>query len=649
MAGEAGGRCAAAVAALIMLGMASPLHAAAETEAPQIANYRIAATYTPEERRLTGREMLTWQNRSHESAADLYFHLYLNAFANSRSSFMRESGNEWVDWQERHPHPWGYITVTRIRIGDAEVTSHVQFVHPDDDNPDDRTVFRLALTDPVPPGASVTLEIEFTAGLPTIFARTGVAGPFAFVAQWFPKIGVYTDGAWNCHQYHATTEFFADFGVYDVALTVPRSAVVGATGVLQSAHENGDGMQTVTFHAESVHDFAWTMDPRFVVREDTVDGTAIRLLLQPNHVAQAGRYLEATRAALQYFREHIGPYPYPQLTIVDPGAGGGAAGGMEYPTLITVLGSRWMPSGVHLPEFVTVHEFGHQYWYGMVANNEFEEAWLDEGINSYFEARIMDAHFAPGSYLDLFGLHLDSVGFRRWQYLRAPRYDPITRAAWQVIDRSSYAAVSYAKTALMLDTLDGYLGNGAVDRALAAYFRRWRFRHPQGSDFIEAMNENTGQDLKWYFDQVLKRTGVLDYAVTRVTAEPLHSPAGYTLADGQVREERTPAEQTERRYRSEVVVERLGSVHMPVDLQVVFEDGTTANEHWDGVDRWKRYEYMAAQRVEWAVVDPRRTLPLDINWLNNSRMRETGTRGLVRLAARWGFWFQNLMYFLTSW
>jgi hypothetical protein len=505
-------------------------------------------------------------------------------------------------------------------------------------------VFRLLLDTPLRPGGVLDVEIDFVAKLPKLVARSGYAGPFAFVAQWFPKIGVYEDGHWNCHQYHLNTEFFADFGSYDVTLTVPRESVVGATGVLQDSHADGT-TKIVHFTADGVHDFAWAADPRFQVIEQTADGILFRLLVQPDHRAQAVRFLHAAQAAQERYQQWIGRYPYPQLTIVDPGAGGAAAGGMEYPTLITVGTTWWMPRGLRLLELLTVHEFGHQYWYGMVANNEFEEAWLDEGINSYVEGRIMDSVYGPGSYLDVFGLRMDSVGLQRLEYLRAPQHDPIARRAWHFLDRSSYEAISYGKTALVLDTLQAYLGEDVLRRALAAYFYRWRFRHPRGADFLASLKESTGQDLSWYFDQVISGSGELDYAVTRVDAEELHGNAGYPLTGGEAGAEVMPQKPAQRQYYNEVVVERLGSVAIPVDVHITFDDGSTTGEHWDGRHRWKRFEYTGAQRVEWAVVD---ALPLDVNWLNNSRMRAAGTRGIVRLAGRWGFWFQNLMYFLTG-
>jgi len=642
------GKCLLAAVSIALALGAQVATCDAQALSARIANYRIEAAYDAQARTITAHEVLSWRNTTTTAATALYFHLYLNAFANSRSSFMRERGTAWVDWLERHPHGWGYIVINAVRMGNADLTTRTEFVHPDDDNIDDLTVMRLPLETAVAPGEAVNLEIDFVAKLPKLVLRAGFAGPFVMAAQWFPKIGVFEDGAWNCHQYHATSEFFADFGVYDVTLTVPRDAVVGASGILQEERTGADGTKTLRFRADDVHDFAWTLDPRFQVIETVAGQTRIRLLLQPGHADQARRYLQAATVAIQRHAEWFGPYPYPQLTIVDPPLGAFAAAGMEYPTLITVGTLRWMPVGLRLPEMVAVHEFGHQYWYGMVANNEFEEPWLDEGVNSYIEGLIMDSTYGLGSYSDLFGLHVNSTAAQRLDYLTATQRDPIVRHAWEFLDHRSYNAIAYAKTALALKTLANYIGDHRLRDALADYFRNWSFRHPHGTDFLAALSGNSGQDLNWYFKQVIEGTGVLDYAIASVDADKVQPLAGYTFSGRQVGEERAPKPDEEVRYHSTVVVERRGSVRMPVELRITFEDGTNTTEHWDGQGRWKRFEYTGPQRVDWAIVDPDEKLALDINRLNNSRMRSAGTRALVRLAGRWGFWFQNLVYFLTG-
>ena len=232
--------------------------------------------------------------------------------------------------------------------------------------------------------------------MPRTFARTGAIGNFFFIAQWFPKLGVLQDDGWNCHQFHAGTEFFSDYGVYDVSLTVPagwprrrhrrRSA---------SAATTRDGTTTHRYYQEDVHDFAWTTSPDYIVRtarfeHPRLPPVEMRLLLQPEHAAQADAISTPRATTLKYYGEWFGAYPYGHITIVDPAFQSGA-GGMEYPTLFTA-GTRWLaPAGVTTPEGVTVHEAGHQFWYGIVGNNEFEDAWMDEGFNTFSTARAVGA------------------------------------------------------------------------------------------------------------------------------------------------------------------------------------------------------------------------------------------------------------------
>ena len=277
----------------------------------------------------------------------------------------------------------------------------MRFIAPDDGNEDDRTVMAVALPAPVGPGETITLDIAFTAKIPRPFARTGAIGNYFFIAQWFPKIGVLdAAGKWNCHQFHVGTEFFSDFGVYDVRMTVPRGWPLAATGRERERTDNADGTTTHRYYQEDVHDFAWTTSPDFVEARERFEHPGLppvdmRLMLQPEHASQAARHFESARATLRYYGEWFGAYPYGHMTIVDP-AWQSETDGMEYPTLFTVGTSWLMPREDTYLEDTVVHEAGHQWWYGMVATNEFEDAWMDEGINQYANARVMAEEFPDG-------------------------------------------------------------------------------------------------------------------------------------------------------------------------------------------------------------------------------------------------------------
>jgi len=243
----------------------------------------------------------------------------------------------------------GWIDVTAIRLIPAsaspvDLMTGRRFIAPDDGNTDDQTVMSVALPSPVASGETVNVEIEWTSQIPRTFSRTGAVGTFYFLGQWFPKVGVLEDAGWNCHQFHAGTEFYADYGVYEVRLTVPKGWTVGATGIERSRRE-ANGATTHEYFQEDVHDFAWTTSPDYVEQRARFEHAGLpavdmRLLLQPEHAGLAATLLRATRAALRYYGEWFGAYPYGHITVIDPAWQGGA-GGMEYPTLFTAAPGGW--------------------------------------------------------------------------------------------------------------------------------------------------------------------------------------------------------------------------------------------------------------------------------------------------------------------
>ncbi len=241
------------------------------------------------------------------------------------------------------------VTAIRLLAGGstamADLLGGAHYIAPDDGNADDRTVLAVPLPKAVGPGETIAVEVSWTAHVPRTFARTGAVGNSFFLAQWFPKLGVLEDGGWNTHQFHASTEFFSDYGVYDVRMTVPRGWVVGATGVERSRTDTPTGKTVHQYVQEDVHDFAWTTSPDYIVKtgkfeHKRLQAVEMRLLIQPEHASQADRYFMATRATLRSYGEWYGPYPYGHITIVDP-AFQTEAGGMEYPTLFTG-GTNWL-------------------------------------------------------------------------------------------------------------------------------------------------------------------------------------------------------------------------------------------------------------------------------------------------------------------
>jgi hypothetical protein len=299
----------------------------------------------------------------------------------------------------------------------------------------------------------------------------------------------------------------------------------------------------------------------------------------------------------------------------------------------------------------------------MVASNEVTDAWMDEGLNTYSEARVLSVAFIPDyRVLRFFG------GFVPWQlrdvalsratdgngldgYRQSARRDTPatpTHEYWP----GTHWNITYFKTALWLHTLERYLGWERLQPALAAYFRRWQFGHPTPDDFFAVISETTGEDLEWFFDQVHRSAAVFDYAVERLESTPVESrgflerypdqrrPEASSASPGPTFDERKAAD----RFHTTVVVRRLGDGVFPLDVLVRFADGQAVRERWDGRATWHAFQYERGARAVSAEVDPDRVLLLDVNYTNNSQALEPRADAAARTwTLRWMVWLQDLL------
>ncbi|MBK7878532.1 MAG: M1 family metallopeptidase [Planctomycetes bacterium] len=662
-----------------------------EPDPPCRADYAIQVRYEEAERALVGSERIQWHNTTRDDVPDLWFHLYWNGFANNRSTHLSESGGELrgVELSDE----WGWQRVTALRVRDQDRTASIEWRPVDDGRAEDKTVFRVKLDPPARPDEVVTIHVDWEARVPRVRRRTGYKDDFLFIAHWFPKLGVYEGGiGWNCHQFHAMTEFFSDYGVYDVRLDLPAkyAGKIGASGVQVEPDAVADGRVVARFVAPSpidqrtpdstgklplVHDFTWTADPKYVKRafrfqwddwapryEAEVDRVALALgrskdeirlrdvdvtvLLQPEHADQDRRHFEATSTALFFYGLWFGEYPYEHMTCVDPAWGGGAAGGMEYPTLFTAGSRMHTFPRMHSPESVTVHECGHQFWYGLVGNNEFEAAWMDEGFNTFTQNEAIAKHYGGSArtteYAGLYfdgapvarepggGLVGDLLAARRipagswkleplpasgvldwWKsqplltfsrgtndprwndrngYLADPDSDPVDTFGWRYVDSQSYRQNSYRRTAVNLRSLQGMVGEERFLRGMRTYSERYRYAHPYADDFFDAFSEGAQADAAEFFEQAFRSTATVDWSV-EVRQRKVSEPAGWFLdAKGEwVKREKAaePSEKSAKGWLPDVLVRRKGVLYLPLELQVGFEDGTHERFLWS-VDEQRR-------------------------------------------------------------
>jgi len=379
---------------------------------PRIANYTIDLKLDVLQKKISALQTLAFKNPSSDTIRTLQFHLYYNAFKNTNSTFYQdEDGLSSFGNFENDQCSWSWIQISEITDGYGnDLIKSKQFLANEDNNKFDESVLQVDLVQPILPFDSSTYEMTWESKIPNVRARTGYNKDFYHFVQWFPKLGVYEPagmrdrkkGGWNCHQYHASGEYYADFGNYKVTMDVPNDFIVGASGALTSQKKEGNRTKW-TYEVNDVIDFAWSASPKFRVLSDKWKGVDIKILTYDDHEKCGDRYFSIIKNALEYLDEHVGKYPYPTFTLIDPPLHGLFAGGMEYPTLVTSINLCFLPTGLLTTETLTTHEIIHQYFMQMVATHEVEEPWLDEGFTTYYEGRILD-HY-----------HGEETSFVNWQ------------------------------------------------------------------------------------------------------------------------------------------------------------------------------------------------------------------------------------------
>jgi hypothetical protein len=643
------------------------------TLSDRVVDYRIQASLDPVKHTVDGKETLVWRNRSDKPISTIFLHLYLNGFESNGSTFLSEKNRPGFEFRSDvgiKDGEWGHIEVRKIT--QAGAGARMSFVHPDAGPETDHSVMRVDLPAAVAPGGSTSLDIEFFDQLPRVVARTGYFGSFHLVGQWFPKIGVLelpgergaTQVQWNVHEFHLHSEFYADYGSFDVALTVPKDYTVGAVGEEMGEPIASGGTITHRFVQSDVHDFAWTADNRYAKpAEGIYEGAGspkvkVKVLYMPEYSEDAQPVLKATIDSLAYFSQTLGPYPYKTVTVVCPPYNATEAGGMEYPTFFTADSTKEVAPntfGSVLLDFVTIHEFGHGYFYGILGSNEFEEPMLDEGMNEYWDTRMMSSRRAEIHINKPWQQHLGIDLHASWQDVdrsMAGLTHPVDETganAWNRYSTFSYGTVYSRTMTLMLD-IEHQLGIPVMEKAMKAYYERWKFRHPSIADLEESLAESSGKRaiVEAIFNQQVYAPNKVDDAIEELLSEEELPMPGTHLAAGKWVEDKNDdvdsAIDKQRAawkknhsdadiesagpfaYRTTVTLRRHGA---PVSEKLVvhFADGSSESVEWNDNQRWKRFFWIKPARGISAELDPDQLHLLDANRLNNTRIIDDDVAG----------------------
>jgi hypothetical protein len=464
------------------------------------------------------------------------------------------------------------------------------------------------------PGEWLEIEVRWTAQLPSVSHRTGFAKSFHMVAQWFPKLAVLEpDGSWSHFPFHRLSEFYADYGDYDVTIEAPRDFVIGATGALVEEAADGERMRW-RYRQDDVHDFAFTAWDGFAVAErDGPGGVKLRCLYPRGEDALGALELDMVVLGLERYGEAYGPYPYGTLTVVHPPTGASDAGGMEYPTLITTGGSWWHPwLGFRSIEGVTLHELGHQWFYGMVGSNEYRWAFLDEGLTTWATQRVMRDAFGLGSAFDGLGLTIDQASFQRAHAAGAAAIGPIAQRADAFARGSDYGKLAYSRTSTLLETLRRVWGAADLDAAIGSYARAQRFAHPTPEDLIDAVRSGVGEaaasaladglDGGWVDFEVASLDNGANDAPQGIFGRP-DAPDAAPEAEGGAR-------------RALVVIRRRGTLRFPVEIELTSAGGQERRT-WDGEGDHHTIVWTGDTDLTSVVIDPDERVLIDQDLSNN--------------------------------
>jgi hypothetical protein len=421
--------------------------------------------------------------------------------------------------------------------------------------------------------------------------------------------------------------------------------------VLKNVSEAPGGTRTWVYKAEDVHDFVWMADPYMEMMTRTAkveDGTVeVRVWYRPEQEAFAKRHLQAGVGAIEQFSAAYVPYPWSIMTIVDPPPEAMfGAGGMEYPTLVTTAGdSVFSRPGVRLAEYTTVHEVGHNWFQGMLASNEPLEAWLDEGVNEWADAKVMTELYGPRSnVLDWMDWHAEINALRTAMIERRPLPSPIASATFAFVDDRAWSEATYTNTARALKTLENMVGAKKFADAMKKYAQTYAFTHPTGQQFFDFLQTELQTDLSWFTGPAFQQVGMVDYRLRSASCRHAHAARGVFEDKGirtKVTSEKAPDTGS---YVCDVVVTNTGAVHVPVEIELRFADNSSQRVKWDdrGNGAWERFTIERSSPLREVWIDPDNKIALAEPTEHRFRVEPDGAASL-RAAARLSTLTQTLM------
>lgn len=564
----------------------------------QELKYTIDVTLNDIDHTLDGNISIQYKNNSPDALKQIYMHLWGNAYKNDQTAFGREQledGKRAFHFSK--PEQRGYYKKIDFSVNGSKVNWITV-----KDNPD---IVIISLSEPLLPGKSIEIKTPFLLKSSDVFSRSGHEKQNYAFTQWYPKPAVYDKDGWHPMAYLDQGEFYSEFGTFDVFITLPENYIIASTGTTDDAQElnrvqarlqltkvvlggeadtlkdpkSSDNTKRLHYRANEVHDFAWFASKEFYMVKDTAilqDGTQIPTYgyfpyKSRDTWTQSAFY---TKRTLEFLSSNVGKYPWPHASAV---AGGlKAGGGMEYP-MVTVI----QPGGsAESVDNVIEHEVGHNWFYGILASNERLNPWMDEGINTFYENRYM-LQFYPKDTSNKKGLAIDEK--LASNLFMKKHLDQAVGLSSEQFSAINYGLDVYQKTAKLFQILEGYLGKDRFDKAMQAYFMKWKMKHPQPADLRNVLESETGENLGWLFEDMIIKNDFADYEVEK---------------EG-----------------DKLIIENETKVKAPTHVRLLMKDGTTKDQWIKGFEEDYTFP-VNASLIKKATLDPDGTA-MDRNHANN--------------------------------
>jgi hypothetical protein len=497
----------------------------AQTYWQQEVNYTIEVTLNDQRHSLHGKIDLSYINHSPDTLTFIWFHLWPNAYKNRTTALHRQlAADKTIKSIPKGDAATGYIDSLGFNADGQPVKTEA--------DPENIDIVKLILPKPLAPGDSVNIKTPFRVQLPDYFSRMGHVGNYYMITQWYPKPAVYDRKGWHAFPYLDRGEFYSEFGRFDVRITLPDDYIVAATGNLQTeaelnlyktagkanrdmvnlvfaetqgAREQGkrlkslvlkgaavknNSTKTLHFTESNIHDFAFFASRDFIVQYDEFagrDGKTIEAFTfhHPESIASWGNSLSFVKDAVLNYSKWLGNYPYATVKAVE-GPKNQSSGGMEYPTVTLITSPDATPDKL---DAVITHEVGHNWFYGILASNERDHAWMDEGLNTYYQFRYEAEKYKGNSLFgdaipaDVKRLPVSDFQSSVYSVLSSiPMNEAINTQPNDFPNKDQYGLVVYIKTALWMFLIEQAAGKTVIDEAMQSYYNIWKFRHPYPED-----------------------------------------------------------------------------------------------------------------------------------------------------------------------